>query len=108
MNHTPGPWKVGEIHRDTVIADAKYSCPERNSGHDDVEYYGGLCIAESILPENRPLIAAAPDLEAVVLAMLAAHRGQLPSEAADQFGGGCGCPLCRMGVAAIAKTEGRS
>jgi hypothetical protein len=26
--------------------------------------------------------------------LLAAHRGQLPSEAADLYGGGCGCPQC--------------
>ena len=62
MSHTPGPWTVGVMHRDTVVADAKYSCQERHSGHDDVEYYGGLCIAESILPENRSLIAAAPNM----------------------------------------------
>lgn len=26
--------------------------------------------------------------------LLAAHRGQMPSEAADLYGGGCGCPQC--------------
>lgn len=26
--------------------------------------------------------------------LLAAHRGQLPSEAADLYGGGCGCTQC--------------
>lgn len=61
---TPGPWEIGKNHRDTVIADSKYSCTERQSGHDDIEYYGGLCVAESILPENREVIAAAPDMAA--------------------------------------------
>ena len=26
--------------------------------------------------------------------LLASHRAQLPSEAADLYGGGCGCPQC--------------
>lgn len=29
-------------------------------------------------------------------ALLAAHRGQLPSEAADLYGGGCGCNQCNL------------
>ncbi len=35
------------------------------------EYYGGLCIAESIQPSHRPLIAAAPDTRKALLALLA-------------------------------------
>lgn len=28
--------------------------------------------------------------------MLARHRASLPSEAADLYGGGCGCPQCQI------------
>lgn len=44
--------------------------------------------------ETALLLRAAPDLVALIREMMAAHRAQLPSEARDLYGGGCGCPLC--------------
>lgn len=55
---TPGPWRV-PLRRGAVVAD--HPVPGIN-GSDDVSYYGGHLIAESIAPHNRDLIAAAPDL----------------------------------------------
>lgn len=37
----------------------------------------------------------------VLRQMLAHHRAQLPSEACDLYGGGCGCPLCQAALAAL-------
>lgn len=58
--HTPGPWRVGR-NTSEVVADVPN--PGHHSGHNDhVEHYGGYLIAESILPNNVKLVAAAPDL----------------------------------------------
>ena len=56
--HTPGPWRRGKIGG-CVVAD--HPVPEIG-GSDAVDYYGGHLIAESIAPQNVPLIAAAPEL----------------------------------------------
>lgn len=40
--------------------------------------------------------------------VLTVHRGQLPSEIADMYGGGCGCPLCEQALAALSNIEGGS
>ena len=59
---TQGPWRAGKTGG-AVVAD--YPIPEVDgSGH--VEYYGGHLVAESIAPQNIPLIAAAPDLLAAL------------------------------------------
>ena len=61
MKHTPGEWRIGKMGG-TVVADSKTS-DTPNTGHDDVEYYGGHLICESIETQaNARLIAAAPDL----------------------------------------------
>lgn len=61
---TPGPWRVGKRYGG-VVAD-KPPTSARFSDHytaaSEVEAYGGYLIAESIAPENRDLIAAAPEL----------------------------------------------
>ena len=53
-----------------------------------------------------------PDVDSELLAfarrVMADHRAQLPSEARDLYGGGCGCPQCEQARAAIAKAEGRA
>lgn len=55
---TEGPWRPGKIGG-CVVAD--HPVPEIG-GSDEVEHYGGHLIAESIAPQNVPLIAAAPEL----------------------------------------------
>ena len=64
MSHTPGPWKIGRCG--SVVADEPIN---EISGSDDVEYYGGYLIAESIAKKNATLIAAAPDLLQALKAM---------------------------------------
>lgn len=56
--YTLGPWRPGKTGG-CVVAD--HPVPEIG-GSDAVDYYGGHLIAESIAPQNVPLIAAAPDL----------------------------------------------
>ncbi|MBC3906238.1 hypothetical protein [Undibacterium umbellatum] len=56
--HTPGPWRVGSsggVVCDTPIKDGI-------PGSDEVKYYGGHLICESMTFANAKLIAAAPDL----------------------------------------------
>lgn len=48
------------------------------------------------------------DLLALARQVMADHRAQLPSEARDLYGGGCGCPQCELARAAVARAEGRS
>jgi len=52
------------------------------------------------------LMAVAPEMAALLKQIMAAHRGQLPSECADLYGGGCGCPQCEQARALLARIEG--
>lgn len=61
-NHTPGRWSVGP-KGGCVVTDEPLPQYSGRGGHDEVEYYGGHLIAESIWrPEDARLIAAAPEL----------------------------------------------
>jgi hypothetical protein len=55
--HTPGPWKIGK--GSFIISD---SPSPGIPGSDEVDYYGGHLICESVSKSNATLIAAAPDL----------------------------------------------
>lgn len=55
--YTKGPWRKGRSG--AVVAD--HPVPGMG-GSDAVEYYGGHLIAESVAPQNRDIIAAAPEL----------------------------------------------
>lgn len=116
--HTPGPWRLGKSGG-SVVADAPV--PEI-SGSEAVEHYGGHLIAESIAPQNQPLIAAAPDLllaaRATLLFHSAAHwtdseRGEwnqiayalLGRTAQERVYEATTRMLCDMQRAAIAKAE---
>ena len=52
------------------------------------------------------LMAAAPEMAALLKQIMAAHRGQLPSECADLYGGGCGCPQCEQARALLVRVGG--
>lgn len=95
--HTPGPWRASP-RGGAVVAD--FPVPEI-SGSDDVEAYGGHLIAESIAPQNVPVIAAAADLLQVAKDF---------SEVLEELGIACECgePDCRTTRlrAAIAKATG--
>ena len=71
MSHTPGPWKhsksTGAIISDTRPTDADLF---GRDGADCLDYYGGYVVAESVLPHDQSLIAAAPDLLAACKAAL--------------------------------------
>lgn len=66
--HTSGPWHISShsCEYGSVVADTPCREPksERDVARDldEVNSYGGYLIAESIAPQNRPLIAAAPAL----------------------------------------------
>lgn len=70
--HTPGPWRKGKWGGSVV---ANHRAP-RVAGSDEVEFYGGHLIAESIAPQNIPLIAAAPRMSDALWSLLVAV-GQL-------------------------------
>ena len=65
MSHTPGPWRraVGEIavRYGAVVSDTSPNPPSEYDA-SELEAYGGYIIAESIAPQNIPIIRAAPDL----------------------------------------------
>lgn len=89
---TPGPWEVDKEGRAFVIN------PQIHSGDANDGFYGGELIAESIFnPDDRKLIAAAPDLLAACKALVGACEGWM----ADPV------PCLEAARAAIAKAEGK-
>lgn len=62
VKHTPGPWRAGSGTggKGSVVSD-QLAVGALN-GSNDVDYYGGNLIAESVARENIPLIASAPEL----------------------------------------------
>ncbi|WP_232450532.1 hypothetical protein [Burkholderia ubonensis] len=66
---TGGTWSLGS-HGGCVVTTAEIAgCP--GSGHNDIAYYGGNLICESVYrPADAHLIAAAPDLLAALRAMV--------------------------------------
>jgi hypothetical protein len=64
--HTPGPWKVGPRHFSEIVSENEVitTSPRlRVDTEDEIKYYGGHLVAESVFrKENARLIAAAPDL----------------------------------------------
>lgn len=67
--YSKGTWKVGNSPT-VVVTDNGHGFPA-NTGHSDVDYYGGFLIAESILKvEDAKLIAAAPELLELLIKIL--------------------------------------
>ena len=93
IEHTPGPWKLGS--RGAVVADIPTS--NQLAGSDDVDYYGGYLICESVTEANARLIAAAPEL-------LEALQGMMHHHGYNQVGWPQGkCPACQKAHIAITK-----
>ena len=63
------------------------------------------CDGEAVLARAR-VMAVAPEMARLLKQIMAAHRGQLPSECADLYGGGCGCPQCEQVRALLVRIEG--
>jgi hypothetical protein len=73
-----------------------------STGHDDVEYYGGFLIAESIANEaDAKLIAAAPDLLEALEILI--HGTE--TEMVHGFDNPCECPVCKAKAAVKKATE---
>lgn len=57
--HKFGEWRQSQKRPDAIVSDL-------DAGHDQdessIKHHGGHLVAESVAPENRPLISAAPDL----------------------------------------------
>lgn len=71
--YTAGPWRVGR-RGSCVVADQP--TPEI-AGSDDVEYYGGHLICESVSQANAKLIAVAPEMREL-LETIEKYEDQLP------------------------------
>ena len=54
--HSKGPWRRGLFG--AVVCDEPTGLP----GADDVAYYGGNLVCESVAQKNIPIIAAAPEM----------------------------------------------
>ncbi len=73
--HKLGSWRLGK-HGGTVVADSRTG-KKPGAGHDDVDYYGGFLVCESIATrEIAQAITALPDLLAVCKEVIAKLRGQ--------------------------------
>lgn len=64
--HTGGTWRAnpGNQHYGSIVSDVPVE--GRTARGDEVAFYGGHLIAESVMECNRPIIAAAPDLYAAL------------------------------------------
>lgn len=98
--HTPGPWRE---RGHAIVADSKHGT---HSELEDYIFYGGFMVCESVKPENRSLIAAAPTMLEALRELVAAISER---EADHGFEAGA-----RLGAAwhaatdAIALAEGRN
>ncbi len=99
--HNPGPWRAS-TQSDAVVADTAI-CEVR--GADDIAYYGGYLIAESVARRNQPLIIAAPKLLATLIEI---HAGMACTCRLEPLAGGpVPCQTCQISTL-IAEAEGRS
>ncbi len=111
---TPGPWRVGKCSSSMAVVVADFPVPEI-SGSDEIEYYGGHLIAESITPANARLAAAAPDMYEALKNYISVSRCKDPVRvplpnpqgyASNVECRPCGeCMYC-LACAAIAKADG--
>lgn len=62
VEHSKGPWWLSDKQPDAVLTADPSASEGLRYAEDNFQYYGGHLVAESIAPQNRPLIAAAPEL----------------------------------------------
>ena len=97
--HTPGPWREGKWGG-SVVSDTPIQ--EGVPGSEDVDYYGGYLIGDSIAVCNRPIIIAAPDMLAALTELLA----QVDQRCGGRIEGTSSLvTACNAARAAIAKAE---
>lgn len=79
--HTQGPWGVSRLGN-AVISGSPV--PEVR-GSDEVDYYGGHLIAESVAAQNVMLIAAAPEMYDVCVQLVSARDSCDPPELKNAY-----------------------
>lgn len=57
--HTPGTWRQAD-HYGAIVSDKPHPAVVYNAA--DMAAYGGYLVAESVRPEDRPTICAAPQM----------------------------------------------
>jgi hypothetical protein len=65
LAHSPAPWRPG-LTAHAVVSDGPPPEGARVRGDNDVHYYGGHLVAESIAPANVPVIVVAPEAIALL------------------------------------------
>jgi hypothetical protein len=79
MPISKGTWKPGKTGG-TVVTDDPEGFNEQ-SGHSEIEYYGGYLIAESILnPDDIKAISAIPEMEHALRTFIVAMDKTQPEE----------------------------
>jgi hypothetical protein len=98
MLHTPGKWLIGKMGG-TVISNEVPESYKKETGHDDIDYYGGFLIGESIRDCDLKLIASAPELlealleaKEVLLQLDHRHNGKCYNPGSEN----CNCTLCKI------------
>src|SRR5439155_3556589 len=87
MAHTPGPWRISDHLHGGIVSEHPTGRPLEADPFiteggvlipDDLQAYGGYVICESVLPKDKPLIAAAPEMFETLLFAEAWIAGQAP------------------------------
>ena len=68
--HTPGPWRISDNPYGAIVSDYPTGRPGESGSTTaeglhfpgECEIYGGYVVCESVLPKDKPLIAAAPEM----------------------------------------------
>ncbi len=71
--NTPGPWRKSDVQGDAVVSD--FPTGDSRDDESSLMYYGGRLIAESVAPNNRALIAAAPMLAISLMEIVNEYAG---------------------------------
>ena len=109
--HTPGPWVDSPGSGDAIIStnhDAIQAEIDRGGPFtkEALEDYGGYVIAESVAPNNKALIKAAPEMLTACKSMRAAINAYRDTDISTMAFFGLLCEGETLVNAAIAKVEG--
>lgn len=71
MFHTPGKWKLGKTS-DSIVTDI---LPD--TGINEIHYYGGAVVAETVSAGDRHLISAAPEMYFALCEVMKYHKDEI-------------------------------